>query len=69
MIFSSRNSLSSGCEKLGIERFSPIVCTAGHCYVTTQWETLKKGFLEAQSVKITFIRALGLVFLFNGKKP
>ena len=69
MIFSSLNSLSSGCEKLGIERFSPKVCTAGHCDVNTSWETLKKGFLEAQSVKITFIRALGLVFLFNGKKP
>ena len=55
--------------KLEIERFSPKVCIAGHCYVNTKWETLKKGFLDAQSVKITFIRALGLVFLFNGKKP
>ena len=68
MVFSFLNSLSSGCGKLGIERFSSKVCIAGHCYVNTKWETLKKGFLDTQSV-VTFIRVLGLVFLFNGKKP
>ena len=69
MVFSFLNSLSSGCGKLGIERFSPKVCIAGHSYVNTKWQTLKKGFLlDAQSVKITFIRVLGLVFLLNGKK-
>ena len=31
----------------------------------TMWETLNTGFHDAQSVKITFIGGLGLVFLFN----
>ena len=29
------------------------------------WETLNAGFHDAQSVKITSIGGLGLVFLFN----